>query len=67
MIHNFQEMTIGGVLFAPFVPYALAALCVLFALRPLLRGLSIDRMFASPPIAGLSLYVIILAALIVFV
>jgi len=66
MIQDFREMTISGVLFAPFVLYALAALFVLFALRPVLRGLSIDRVFASPPVAGLSLYVIILAALIVF-
>jgi hypothetical protein len=29
------------------------------------RCLSIDRVFANPPLAGLSLYVIILAALIV--
>jgi hypothetical protein len=37
MIDHFREMTIGGVLFAPFVLYALAAIFVLFALRPVLR------------------------------
>ena len=65
MTHDFREMTIGGVLFAPFVLYALAAFIVLFALRPVVRCLSIDRVFVNPPLAGLSLYVIILAALIV--
>jgi hypothetical protein len=64
-MREFREVTVGGVLFAPFVFYALAALGLLFALRPALRGLSIDRHFANPPVAVLSLYFIVLAALIV--
>jgi hypothetical protein len=66
-MHEFREVTISGVLFAPFVLYAVAALCLLFALRPALRGLAIDRYFANPPVAVLSLYFIVLAALIVLI
>jgi hypothetical protein len=67
MIHGFREVTIGSVVIAPFILYGTAALCVLFALRPVLRGLAADRFFANAPVAGLSLYVIILAVLIVFI
>jgi predicted PurR-regulated permease PerM len=66
MLHKFSELTIGGVLFAPFVMYAFAALCVYIALRPVLGRLRVERIFANPPVAGLSLYLIILAGLIVF-
>jgi hypothetical protein len=67
MAHEFQEFTVGGVLFAPSVLYAFAAFCVLIALRPVLRCIGVERIFANPPVAGLSFYLIILAGLIVFI
>jgi len=67
MAHEFKEFTIGGVLFAPFVLYAFAAFFILVALRPMLRRLGFERLFANPPVAGLSFYLIILAGIIVFI
>ena len=66
MMQTFPELVIGGVLVAPFVLYAALALVVFLLLRPLLRLVAFDRYFANPPVAQLSLYVLILAALIVF-
>jgi hypothetical protein len=65
MMHNFPELTVGGVLIAPFVIYAGAAIAVFAVLRPFLRLVAFDRAFSRPPIAELSLYVLILALLIV--
>jgi Protein of unknown function (DUF1656) len=65
MTHSFPELTIGGVLVAPFVIYAGAALAIFAVLRPLLHFVAFDRAFSSPPIAELSVYVVILALLIV--
>ena len=65
MMHNFPELTIGGVLIAPFVIYAGAAIAIFAVLRPFLRLVAFDRAFSRPPIAELSLYVLILALLIV--
>jgi uncharacterized protein DUF1656 len=65
MIHSFPELTIGGVLIAPFVIYAGAAIAIFAVLRPFLHLVGFDRAFISPPIAELSLYVVILALLIV--
>jgi hypothetical protein len=67
MIDGFREFTIGSLVIAPFILYGIAALCILFAMRPVLRRLAADRFFANAPVAGLSLYVIILAVLIVFI
>lgn len=67
MMHTFPELTIGDVLLAPFVTYAVAALFIYLLLRPILRLVAFDRLFANPPVAQLSLYVVILASLIVFV
>ena len=64
MMHSFPELTIGGVLVAPFVIYAGAALAIFAVLRPLLRLIAFDCAFSHPPIAELSLYVLILALLI---
>ncbi len=64
MMHSFRELTIGGVLVAPFVIYAGAALVIFAVLRPFLNLIAFDRAFSSPPVAELSLYVIILALLI---
>jgi hypothetical protein len=65
MVHSFPELTIGGVLVAPFVIYAGAAIAVFTVLRPFLRFVAFDRAFMNPPIAELSLYALILALLIV--
>ena len=65
MMHSFSELTIGGVLVAPFVIYAGGAFTIFAVLRPFLRLVAFDRAFSHPPVAELSLYVLILALLIV--
>ena len=65
MMHSFPELIIGGVLVARFVIYAGAAIAIFAVLRPFLRLVAFDRAFSRPPIAELSLYVLILALLIV--
>jgi len=65
MTHGFPELTIGGVLVAPFVIYAGAAIAISAVLRPVLHLIAFDRAFSSPPVAELSLYVLILTLLIV--
>jgi hypothetical protein len=64
-MHSFPELTIGGVLVAPFVMYAGAALAIFALLRPVLHLIAFDRAFSNPPVAELSLYVLILTLLIV--
>ncbi len=65
MMHSFPELTIGGVLVAPFVIYAGAAIAIFAVLRPVLHLIAFDRAFSHPPVAELSLYVLILTLLIV--
>jgi hypothetical protein len=65
MTHGFSELTIGGVLVAPFVMYAGTAIAIFAVLRPVLHLIAFDRAFSNPPVAELSLYVLILALLIV--
>jgi hypothetical protein len=65
MMHGFPELTIGGVLVAPFVIYAGAAIAIFTVLRPLLHLVGFNRAFSNPAVAELSLYVLILALLIV--
>lgn len=65
MMHGFPELTIGGVLVAPFVIYAGVAVAVFAALRPVLHFVGFDHAFISPAVAELSLYVLILSVLIV--
>jgi hypothetical protein len=65
MMHSFPELTIGGVLVAPFVIYAGAAIAIFAVLRPFLRLVAFDRAFSNPPLAELSLYVLLLSLLIV--
>jgi hypothetical protein len=65
MTHGFPELTIGGVLVAPFVIYAVAAIAIFAVLRPVLHLIAFDRAFSNPPVAELSLYVLILTLLIV--
>jgi hypothetical protein len=64
-MHGFPELIIGGVLIAPFAIYAGAAIALFAVLRSFLRLASFDRTFSNPPVAELSLYVVILALLIV--
>lgn len=66
MTHGFSELTIGGVLVAPFVIYAGTAIAIFVVLRPVLHLIAFDRAFSNPPVAELSLYVLILTLLIVF-
>ena len=65
MMHSFSELTIGGVLVAPFVMYAGTAIAIFVVLRPVLHVIAFDRAFSNPPVAELSLYVLILTLLIV--
>jgi hypothetical protein len=65
MMHSFSELTIGGVLVAPFVIYAGAAIAIFAVLRPVLHLIAFDRAFSNPPVAELSFYVLILTLLIV--
>ena len=65
MMHSLSELTIGGVLVAPFVMYAGTAIAIFAVLRPVLHLIAFDRAFSNPPVAELSLYVLILALLIV--
>jgi hypothetical protein len=65
MMHSFSELTIGGVLVAPFVTYVGAAVAIFAVLRPVLHLIAFDRAFSNPPVAELSLYVLILTLLIV--
>ena len=64
---GFDELVLGGVLVAPFVTYAIAAVVVLAILYPLMHLLHVDAVFANPPLALLCLYVIVIAALIALV
>jgi Protein of unknown function (DUF1656) len=64
MMQSFPELAIGGVLVSPFVIYASAAFAIFVMLRPFLHLVAFDRAFSSPPIAELSLYVLILALLV---
>ena len=65
MMHGFPELTIGGVLVAPFVIYLGTAIAIFAVLRPFLHLVGFNRAFSNPAIAELSLYVLILALLIV--
>jgi hypothetical protein len=65
MTHGFSELAIGGVLVAPFVIYAATAIAIFAVLRPVLHLIAFDRAFSNPPVAELSLYVLILTLLIV--
>ncbi len=65
MLHRFPELTIGGVLVAPFVIYAGAAIAIFAVLSPILHLVGFNRAFSNPAVAELSLYVLILALLIV--
>jgi hypothetical protein len=66
MTHTFRELVVGGVLLAPFVTYAVAALVIVLITRPVLRLTGFAKMFSHASIADLSVYVTILGLLILF-
>ena len=66
MTHTFRELVVGGVLLAPFVTYAIAALAIVLMIRPVLRFTRFTKMFSQQSIAELSVYVTILGLLILF-
>ena len=47
MMHSFPELTIGGVLIAPFVTYAGATIAIFALLRPFLRLIGFDRVLTG--------------------
>jgi hypothetical protein len=67
MTHGFSELVVGGVLLAPFVWYAIVALAIVLALRPLLHRLGVPELFSDPSIAALGFYVVVLGLLTVLV
>jgi hypothetical protein len=67
MTHTFRELVVGGVLLAPFVAYAVAALVVVLIIRPILRLTRLANMFSHASIAELSVYVTILGLLILLI
>jgi len=65
MTHPFPELVVGGVLIAPLVSYAIAALAMFLVLRPVLHFIRFARLFSHPSIAELSVYVMVLGLLTV--
>ena len=64
MTHAFRELVVGGVLLAPFVTYAVAALAIVLIIRPILRLTGFEKLFSHASISELSIYVTILELLI---
>jgi len=64
MTNTFRELVVGGVLFAPFVTYAVAALAIVLILRPILRFTGFENLFSHASIGELSLYVTVLGLLV---
>ena len=64
MTHTFGELVVGGVLLAPFVTYAIAALAIVLIGQPVLRFTGFAKMFSHASVAELSVYVTILGLLI---
>ena len=63
MTHTFAELTVGGVLFAPFVTYLATAVVLIVILRPLLHVVGFAKMFSHASVAELSLYVTVVSLL----
>ena len=63
MTQEFHELVVGGVLVAPIVTYAVAALLIVLLLRPLLHLVGFAKAFSRPQIAELSLYVTVFGLL----
>jgi len=65
VMHEFSELVIGSVFVAPFVGYAVMALAIVLAIRPILHLCRFGQLFSHPAVAELSLYVTILGLLTV--
>ena len=65
MTYGYSELTVGGVLFAAFVPYAVGAFVIFLLTRPLFRLVPVEAIFANPPLVSVCVYVLILAFLMV--
>ena len=66
MTNTYRELVIGGVLIAPIVSYAAIALLAFLMLRPLLRYVGFTRIFSSPSLAELCVYVAMFGMLALF-
>ncbi|MGY8707360.1 DUF1656 domain-containing protein [Bradyrhizobium sp. 18BD] len=66
MTNTYRELVIGGVLIAPIVSYAAIALLAFLMLRPLLRLVGFAKIFSSPSLAELCLYVAMFGMLALF-
>ena len=64
-MHSFSDLAMGDVFVAPFIVYAVTALAIFLALRPILHMCGFGKLFSSPGLAELSLYVTILGLLTV--
>ena len=62
-MHSFSELIVGDVFVAPFIVYAVMALAIFLALRPILHLCKFQKLFSNPAVAELSLYVAILGLL----
>ena len=63
MMQAYRELVIGGVLVAPIVRYVVATLVVIVVLRPALYFIGFSSLFSNPPVAELSLYLVIFGLL----
>ena len=50
-MHSFSELVIGDVFVAPFIVYAVAAIAIFLALRPILHLCGFEKLFSHPAIA----------------
>lgn len=65
MMHSFSDLVIGDVFVSSFIGYAVAALAIILALRPILHLCGFGKLFSHPAVAELSLYVTVLGLLTV--
>lgn len=63
MTHSYRELVIGGVLIAPLLSYAVATIALIVILRPVLHLVGFSNWFNNPPVAELSLYIVIFGLL----
>ena len=59
----FNELVIGGVMFAPVVSSVVMTVVIMLVLRPILRRTGFARLFASPAIAEFSLCIAVFSLL----
>lgn len=67
MTQSFHELVFGGVLFAPFLAYAVTAFAIFLALRPVLRLIGFSSLFSHASIAELSLFVTLIGTIVLLV